>query len=127
MKKLFVCFAVAAASVVAPAYAQTRAKPATTATTAAAAATPASGHQVGLIDMAYVFKNYSKFKSMTEEMQTEAKAAQAEAEAMVEEMKQVQTKMQSLQDGSEEIQCSWLSPIFFRKAPGTLAPTQQAE
>lgn len=103
MKKLFVCFAVAAASVVAPAYAQTRAKPASAAAASSAAAAPAaSAHQVGLIDMAYVFKNYSKFKSMTEEMQAEAKAAQAEAEAMVEEMKQVQTKMQSLQDGSEE-------------------------
>lgn len=98
MKKLFVCFAVAAASVVAPAFAQTKAKPAS-----AAAATPAaSAHQVGLIDMAYVFKNYAKFKSMTEEMQTEAKAAQDEAQAMVEEMKLIQTKMQTLQDGSDD-------------------------
>lgn len=100
MKKLFVCFAVAAASVVAPAYAQTKAKPASAA--AAATAPAASTHQVGLIDMAYVFKNYSKFKSMTEAMQAEAKGAQAEAEAMVEEMKQIQTKMQTLQDGSED-------------------------
>lgn len=103
MKKLFVCFAVAAASVVAPAYAQTRAKPASSgAGTAAAAAPAASAHQVGLIDMAYVFKNYAKFKSMTEEMQAEAKGAQAEAEAMVEEMKQIQGKMQTLQDGSDD-------------------------
>lgn len=103
MKKLFVCFAVAAASVVAPAYAQTKAKPASSAAAASpAAAATRPAHQVGLIDMAYVFKNYAKFKSMTEEMQAEAKSAQAEAEAMVEEMKQIQTKMQTLQDGSDD-------------------------
>ena len=94
MKKLFVCFAVAAATAgfaMAPAQAQEK-----------AAAAAAGTHQVGLIDMAHVFKNYDKFKSMTEDMQGDAKKAQADAEAMVEQMKQVQTKMQSLQEGSED-------------------------
>ena len=94
MKKLFVCFAVAAATAgfaMAPAFAQEK------------AAAPAAGtHQVGLIDMAHVFKNYDKFKTMTEEMQGDAKKAQADAEAMVEQMKQIQTKMQSLQEGSAD-------------------------
>jgi len=94
VKKLFVCFAVAAATAgiaTAPAQAQEK-----------AAAAAAGTHQVGLIDMAHVFKNYDKFKSMTEDMQGDAKKAQADAEAMVEQMKQVQTKMQSLQEGSED-------------------------
>ena len=94
MKKLFVCFAVAAATAgfaMAPAQAQEK-----------AAAAAAGTHQVGLIDMAHVFKNYDKFKSITEDMQGDAKKAQADAEAMVEQMKQVQTKMQSLQEGSED-------------------------
>lgn len=99
MKKLFVCFAVAAASVVAPAFAQTKAKPAS-----AAAATPAaSAHQVGLIDMAYVFKNYAKFKEHDRrDADGKPKAAEDEAQAMVEEMKLIQTKMQTLQDGSDD-------------------------
>ncbi len=95
MKKLFVCFAVAAASAgfaMAPLSAQEKAAP------AAASAT----HQVGLIDMAHVFKNYDKFKSMTEEMQADAKQAQDDATAMVEEMKKIQTTMQGLTEGSPD-------------------------
>ena len=95
MKKLFVCFAVAAASAgfaMAPLSAQEKAAP------AAAAAT----HQVGLIDMAHVFKNYDKFKGMTEEMQEAAKQAQADATAMVEQMKTIQTTMQGLTEGSPD-------------------------
>lgn len=102
MKKLFVCFAVAAASAgfaMAPLSAQER--PA--AAPAKAAAPPAAPtHKVGLIDMAHVFKNYDKFKSMTEAMQADAKAAQADAEAMVESMKGVQETMQKLTDASPD-------------------------
>lgn len=94
MKKLFVCFAIAAATAgfaMASAFAQEK-----------AAAAAAGTHQVGLIDMAHVFKNYDKFKAMTEEMQGAAKKAQADAEAMVEQMKGIQEKMQSLQEGSAD-------------------------
>lgn len=97
MKKLFVCFAVATASAgfaMAPVQAQEKPK--------AAAAAAAPTHQVGLIDMAHVFKNYDKFKSMTEDMQADAKKAQSDAEAMVEQMKQIQTAMQGLQEGSAD-------------------------
>ena len=102
MKKLFVCFAVAAASVgfaMAPASAQERpvAAPAKAVAPAAAAT-----HQVGLIDMAHVFKNYDKFKSMSEDMQADAKAAQSEAEAMVEQMKTIQETMQKLTEASPD-------------------------
>ena len=97
MKKLFVCFAIAVAAAsagfaMAPLTAQEKAAP------AAASAT----HQVGLIDMAHVFKNYDKFKGMTEEMQDAAKQAQADATAMVEEMKKIQTTMQGLTEGSPD-------------------------
>ena len=95
MKKLFVCFAVAAATT---GLALAQERPAAAPAKAAAAAT----HQVGLIDMAHVFKNYNKFKSMTEDMQADAKAAQAEAEAMVEQMKQIQATMQNLTEGSTD-------------------------
>ena len=95
MKKLFVCFAVAAATT---GLALAQERPAAAPAKAAAAAT----HQVGLIDMAHVFKNYDKFKSMTEDMQADAKAAQAEAEAMVEQMKQIQATMQNLTEGSTD-------------------------
>ncbi len=101
MKKLFVCFAVAAAAgfALAPASAQERpaAAPAKSAAPAAAAT-----HQIGLIDMAHVFKNYEKFKSMTEDMQADAKAAQAEAETMVEQMKAIQETMQKLTEASPD-------------------------
>ena len=93
MKKLFVCFAVAAASAgfaMAPVSAQEK----------AAAPAASATHQVGLIDMAHVFKNYDKFKSMTEDMQADAKKAQDDATAMVEQMKTIQGKMQGLQEGS---------------------------
>ena len=68
----------------------------------AAPAAAAATHQVGLIDMAHVFKNYDKFKGMTEEMQEAAKQAQADATAMVEQMKTIQTTMQGLTEGSPD-------------------------
>ena len=98
MKKLFVCFAVAAAIAgiaMAPVQAQEKAA-------ARPTAPAASSHQVGLIDMAHVFKNYDKFKAMTEDMQAEAKAAQTTAEGMVESMKATQAKMQGLAEGSAD-------------------------
>ncbi len=52
--------------------------------------------------MAHVFKNYDKFKSLTEDMKADAKKAQSDAEAMVEEMKKVQAAMQGLQEGSAD-------------------------
>ncbi|MBX3441192.1 MAG: OmpH family outer membrane protein [Planctomyces sp.] len=69
---------------------------------AASGAKPASPHQVGLIDMAYVFKNYDKFKASTEQLQADIKAADDQAKAMVEGMKQLQERLGSLQKGSPD-------------------------
>lgn len=96
MKKLFVCLALAGFALANPAFSQERA--------AAAPAAPAAGatHQVGLIDMAFVFKNYDKFKEMTEALQGDAKAAQAKAETMIGEMKTLQTNLQEVKEGTPE-------------------------
>ena len=64
--------------------------------------TKAQAHQVGLIDMAHVFKNYDKFKEQTESLQAEAEAAQAKANAMIEQMKQLQGQLAGLQAGSPD-------------------------
>jgi Skp family chaperone for outer membrane proteins len=67
-------------------------------------AATASAHQIGLIDMAFVFKNYDKFKTMTAALQEEAKGAQKKADAIIEEMKSLQAKLQegSLAEGSPD-------------------------
>jgi outer membrane protein len=65
---------------------------------------PKSAHQVGLIDMAYVFKNYDKFKAQTEALQADIKAADDQAKAVMESMKQLQERLNSLQAGSPDHQ-----------------------
>ncbi len=61
-----------------------------------------TAHQVGLIDMAHIFKNYEKFKAETEGLQAAAQQAEAKAQAMVAEMKNVQGQMQGLTAGSPD-------------------------
>jgi outer membrane protein len=60
---------------------------------AAAQRQPPRPHQVGLIDMAYVFNNYDKFKAMQASLQNEFKAAQEKAKATVEEVKALQAQL----------------------------------
>ena len=118
MKKLFVCLAVAAASAglaLAPITAQEKA-PAASQT-----------HQVGLIDMAHVFKNYDKFKSMTEEMQADAKAAQDKAQQMVDEMKATQTAMKDLTENSAEYKANEDKIIALQTDLETFRKVQQRE
>lgn len=118
MKKLFVCLAVAAASAglaLAPLTAQEKAAPA------------ASTHQVGLIDMAHVFKNYDKFKSMTEEMQADAKSAQDKAQQMVDEMKATQAGMKDLTENSPEYKASEDKIIGLQTDLETFRKVQQRE
>lgn len=67
-----------------------------------ATTTAASAHQVGLIDMAHIFKNYEKFKAETQGLQTAAEQAEAKAQGMVAEMKNVQGQMQGLTPGSAD-------------------------
>ena len=68
--------------------------------TAAAAAKPSQ--QIGLIDMAHIFKNYEKFKAETEGLQTAATEAEAKAQQMVADMKALQGQMQGLTQSSPE-------------------------
>jgi len=122
VKKLFVCLAVAAASAgfaLAPVSAQEKAPP--------AAAAEKATHQVGLIDMAHVFKNYSKFKSLTEEMQAEAKAAQDKAQAMVEEMKAIQASMKELSEGSADFTTKEKQLLSMQTELETFRKVQQRE
>lgn len=61
-----------------------------------------AAHQVGLIDMAHIFKNYEKFKAETQGLQTAAEQAEAKAQGMVAEMKNIQGQMQGLTPGSAD-------------------------
>lgn len=53
------------------------------------AATPAAAHKIGLIDMAEVFKEYEKFKTARQALQSEIEQSEAEAKRMIDEMKQI--------------------------------------
>lgn len=68
-----------------------------------AAKTP-SAHQVGLIDMAYVFKNYDKFKAQTEALQADIKSRDDQAKTRIEAMRTMQERLGSLQAGSPDHQ-----------------------
>lgn len=59
-------------------------------------------HQIGLIDMAHIFKNYEKFKDQTAGLQKLAEEAEAKAKAMMEEGKKGQEQLQTLVAGSPE-------------------------
>ncbi|MGE0377342.1 MAG: OmpH family outer membrane protein [Planctomycetaceae bacterium] len=60
--------------------------------TASAADPP---HKVGLIDMAEVFKDYEKFKSLRDDLQAQIEQSDTQAKAMLAEMKQLQEVGQS--------------------------------
>ncbi len=68
----------------------------------AAAAPKQSVHQVGLIDMAHVFKNYEKFKTSTAALQEQIKTADEQAKKQIDAMKVMQDKMTQLQQGSPD-------------------------
>ncbi len=64
----------------------------------------AGPHQVGLIDMAQVFKDYEKFKALRESLQAEIEQSEAQAKSKVEQMQQLQqqaTSGQLKQDSPE--------------------------
>jgi outer membrane protein len=52
-----------------------------------AAARAPRPHQIGLIDMAYVFNNYEKFKALQESVQAGLKKTQEDAQKMIDAMK----------------------------------------
>jgi outer membrane protein len=98
VKKLYVCLAAAAlvAGTWFPAEVRAQDKPATT-----AAATP---HQVGLIDMAHVFKEYEKFKALSEALRAEVETSEAQAKAALQELQQLQAQLTggTLKEGTPE-------------------------
>lgn len=71
-----------------------------------AGAKAAGPHQVGLIDMAEVFKDYEKFKNLREELQAEIEQSDAQAKAKLEQMKTLQQQITSgqLKQDSPEYQ-----------------------
>lgn len=72
---------------------------------AAQQAGPTGGpHQIGLIDMAHVFKEYDKFKTLSDGLRQEVEDSDAQAKAMVTTMQQLQAQLTSgtLQEGSDE-------------------------
>jgi outer membrane protein len=62
---------------------------------APAAAQPAGPHQIGLIDMAHVFKEYEKFKTLSEDLRAQVQESDAEAQTMVQALQQTQAQMSS--------------------------------
>jgi outer membrane protein len=86
-----------------------------------------TAHQVGLIDMAYVFKNYEKFKASTQDLQANIKAADDKAKAQVEAMKNLQEKLASLTAGSAEHQKVESDLIGMQTKLETFRKTSQLE
>lgn len=71
----------------------------------ASTAQPQGGpHQIGLIDMAQVFKEYEKFKTLSDGLRAEVEASDAEAKEKIDELQQIQSQLTSgtLTEGSAE-------------------------
>jgi Skp family chaperone for outer membrane proteins len=62
---------------------------------AAAAGAPAVPHRIGLIDMAYVFKNYKKFEALRESLKSEIEQADREAKAKATQVQKLQEDLKS--------------------------------
>jgi len=56
---------------------------------------PELKHQVGLIDLAYIFKNSHKFVAQTESLQQEIEKTDREAKSIVDRIRQLQTQLSS--------------------------------
>ena len=59
-------------------------------------------HQIGLIDMAYVFKNYDKFTALTEALETEIASSTAEMKTKAQAGQKIQEQMKTFETGSAE-------------------------
>ncbi len=90
----------------------------------AAGAPAAKPHQVGLIDLAHIFQNYSKFKDQTQTLRTAAESAQAQVIQMGEVMKSKQLELQALNPGSPDY-ATLESQLF--EMQGKLQAFQQTE
>jgi TonB family protein len=59
-------------------------------------------HQIGLIDMAHVFKNYKKFEALREDLRLEIEQSDEKAKAMHAQMQSLEGKIKGLNGGSPE-------------------------
>lgn len=62
----------------------------------------ATPSRVGLIDMAHVFKNYEKFKTLRDDLKNEITASDNQAKAMAGKIKTVQDQMKTFGEGTPE-------------------------
>lgn len=69
---------------------------------AQAPAAAASGHRIGLIDMAHVFQNYKKFESLRNGLQAEIEKSDAEAKVMVERLQKMQEEIKKYDAGGAQ-------------------------
>ncbi|WP_166828204.1 OmpH family outer membrane protein [Thalassoroseus pseudoceratinae] len=58
--------------------------------------------KVGLIDMAFVFKNYKKFEALRNDLKAEIEQSDLKAKQMAGELKQIQEKAKQFKEGSSE-------------------------
>lgn len=61
-------------------------------------------HKVGLIDMAFVFKHYTKFETLREDLKAEIAASEEHAKQTQQETAALQQKLKDLKEGSPEHQ-----------------------
>ena len=59
-------------------------------------------HKVGLIDMAFVFKNYKKFENRREELKTEIAGSEDQAKELQKGMVDLQAKLKQFGEGTAE-------------------------
>lgn len=71
-------------------------------TAGTAQAQTASGHKVGLIDMAHVFENYNRFEGMRDGLKSQMDQTDAEAKQMLERLKKMQEEIQKFDAGSAQ-------------------------
>ena len=61
---------------------------------------PALAHKVGLIDMAHVFQNYTKFEALRNDMQAEIQRSEAQGKQMMERLQKMQEEIKKFDAGS---------------------------
>lgn len=58
-------------------------------------------HKVGLIDMAYVFQEYTEFKMLRENLKSEIERSEAKAKQFMAQSQTLQAKLKEAKDGSD--------------------------
>ena len=67
-----------------------------------AGASKSAPHMVGLVDMAYIFKNYKKFTAMREGLKAEIQNTDQKAKSMAENVRGLQSQIREFKEGSTE-------------------------